>query len=105
MSTDYLLSLLLGHAYRGTTTERSALLGAVQTVGTPQAGEDVEVKLEQWRRIVTYLPRFGIALPDYGIMVATADKIVANFECNSKFALDKALYVRQHGIDAKHMAS
>ena len=100
INTDYLLSLLLSYAYRGTSTKRTALLNAVQAVNTPQGGEDVEAKLEQWRRVVTYLPRFGITVPDYGIMVNAADKKVANFEANSKFALDKALYVRHNNIDA-----
>ena len=66
-------------------------------------GEDVEVRLEQWRRLVSYLGRFGIAVPDYGIMVTAANKIVSVFDSNQKFALDRALFVRQHGV-ALHSA-
>ena len=100
LSTDYFLHLLLTKAYRGSAQERTELLNTVTDVAAPRPTEDVEIRLEQWKRLVSYLPRFGIAVPDYGIMIGAANKIVAGFDQNPKFALDKALFVRQNGVDS-----
>ncbi len=99
LTTDYLLALLLQYAYRGTKEERTKLFEAVTKVTSPQPGDDIEVRLEQWRRRVAYLPRFGIAVPDYGEMITAADRLVSCFEDDSRFCLDRALFVRMNGID------
>ena len=58
------------------------------------------MKLEHRGRLVGYLVRFGLAVPDYGIMVSTATRLVSGFESDPQLALDRALFVREHGIDS-----
>ena len=92
--------MLLTRAYRGTHQERTELLSCITDVQPARVGEDAEVRLEQRKRLINYLPKFGIAIPDYGIMVATANKLLSIFDSDPKFALDKALFVRDHKVDS-----
>ena len=89
---------MLQYAYSGTAEERSKLLNAVKQAAPVAPGDDAETQLEKWRRLVSYLPRFGIATPDYGEMVTAAELLVKRFEKDDQFALDRALYVREHRV-------
>jgi hypothetical protein len=100
IQSDQLVHMLLVQAYRGTSKERSELSDAICDVKSVKAGQDAEVLIEQWRRLVSYLPRFGIAMPDYGKMIAAVNRIIAPYESDPKFALDRALYAREKGIDS-----
>ena len=97
-TSDRAITLLLQHAYSGTAEERSRLLSAVKDVSSIGSNDEAETHVERWRRLVSYLPRFGIATPDYGEMVAVAEKLVKRFDAHDRFSLERALYVREHRI-------
>ena len=97
-TSDRAITLMLQHAYSGTADERTRLLGSVKEVSPISRSDDAEAQLERWRRLVSYLPRFGIGTPDYGEMINAIEKLIRNFDSDDNFALDRALYVRENAV-------